>query len=199
MNNKIRILLYGSNLWYFGEGMLGPLFAVFAERIGGDIFSITWAWATYMAVTGILIILFGRFAENKSSKTKAKMVVIGYALNAIFTFSYLLVSSPWHLFIVQAGLGFSAAITSPTWNALYAKYEDKNEDTFEWGLASGEGQIVIGVAILIGGWIVTHFSFTTLFIVMGSIQVVATIYQAKILKGYLKKEKINTKRVPKSF
>lgn len=32
-----RILLLGANIWYFGEGMMGPLFAVFAEKVGGDI------------------------------------------------------------------------------------------------------------------------------------------------------------------
>ena len=34
-----RILLIADNLWYFGEGMLGPLFAIFAQKIGGDIFA----------------------------------------------------------------------------------------------------------------------------------------------------------------
>ena len=40
-----------------GEGMLGPLFAVFAQRIGGNILDITWAWAIYLGMTGILTIV----------------------------------------------------------------------------------------------------------------------------------------------
>ena len=36
-----RILLLGANIWYFGEGMMGPLFAVFAEKVGGDILKST--------------------------------------------------------------------------------------------------------------------------------------------------------------
>ena len=35
LNKNLKILLYGGNIWYFAEGMLGPLFAVFTERIGG--------------------------------------------------------------------------------------------------------------------------------------------------------------------
>lgn len=42
---KEWILLWSSNLWALGEGMLGPLFAVFAQRIGGNILDITWAWS----------------------------------------------------------------------------------------------------------------------------------------------------------
>lgn len=180
MNRKLRILLYGSNLWYLGEGMLGPLFAVFADSIGGDVFSITWAWATYLLVTGFMIIFFGKISDKTS---KERMMVLGYALNAVFTFSYLLVSQPWHLFLVQAGLGFAASLSSPTWSALYARYEDKEKDGLDWGLANGEAQIVTGMALVIGGLIVNYFSFTALFITMGSIQVVATLYQMQILKG----------------
>lgn len=52
MNSKIKALLYSSNIWYLGEGMLGPLLAIYTERIGGDIFDISWAWAIYLVVTG---------------------------------------------------------------------------------------------------------------------------------------------------
>lgn len=33
-----------------GEGMPDPLFAVFAQRIGGKILDITWAWAIQLGV-----------------------------------------------------------------------------------------------------------------------------------------------------
>lgn len=180
MNDRIKTLLYGSNLWYLGEGMLGPLFAVYVKEIGGDILEITWAWATYLIVTGVLQIVFGKISDGKYSKET--MMIAGYALNAIFTFGYLVVSSPFGLFIVQAGLGVALALANPTWNALYAKHEDKSKGGLEWGMANGEAQLVTGVAIIIGGFIVTFFSFKTLFIVMGIVQVIATVYQARILK-----------------
>ncbi|MFA6427322.1 MAG: MFS transporter [Candidatus Magasanikbacteria bacterium] len=180
LNRPIKLLLYGANIWFLGEGMLGPLFAIFTEKMGGDIFDITWAWATYLIVSGIFYIIVGKFADGK--KNTEKIMVCGYALNALFTFAYLFVSSPWHLFFVQAGLGIAAALATPTWDALYARYEDKQHDTFEWGLAEGGAKIVTGVAVVMGGLIVAYFSFSTLFIIMGIIQLVATIYQAQILK-----------------
>ena len=180
LNRNLRILLYGANIWYFGEGMLGPLLAVFTERIGGDVLDITWAWATYLMVTGVLYILIGKLIDGKDSK--ARIMVIGYGLNALATFGYLFVSSTWQLLLVQACLGIAAALATPTWCALYAKYEDKKHDTYEWGLAGGEGQIITGIAILIGGLLVNYFSFTVLFVIMGTIQVIAFFYQALILK-----------------
>ena len=168
LNKKLKILLYGSNLWYLGEGMLGPLFAIFGEKVGGSILDISWAWAIYLIIIGILVIFIGNFSDKVS---KEKLMMAGYALNAVFTFCYLLVSAPVHLFLVQAGLGVAAALSIPTWLALYAKYEDKKKGGLSWGIATGLNRIATGVALVIGGLIVTYLSFNVLFITMGIIQV----------------------------
>lgn len=180
LNKHMKILLYGANIWYFGEGMFGPLFAIFTEKIGGDILDVSWAWATYLILAGCLYIVVGKITDKYDNTEK--IMVLGYALNAIFTFGYLFVSTAWHLFIVQAGLGIALAMATPTWYALYAKHENRKVDGFQWGLAGGEAQIITGIAIIIGGYIVSVSSFNTLFLIMGVIQVIATLYQAQILK-----------------
>ena len=106
----------------------------------------------------------------------------GYALNAIFTFGYLWVETPFHLFFVQAGLGLAAALATPTWNALYSEDEDPKHSGFVWGLADGDYRFVTGVAILIGGAIINYFSFRELFLTMGFIQILATLYQVRVLR-----------------
>lgn len=174
-----KILLLGANIWYFGEGMMGPLFAVFAEKIGGDILDITWAWATYLIITGVFYIIVGKLLNNKNYKEK--VMVLGYVLNAIFTFCYLFVSSPVQLFIVQAGLGVAEAIGTPAWDALYAKNLPDKMDSYAWGLSTGQSQIVTGLAFGFGG-LITHFiSFEALFITMGSLQIIAAIVTSQLL------------------
>jgi MFS family permease len=179
LERKEKIILYSSDLWYFSAGMLGPLFAVFAEKVGGDVLEISWAWATYLIISGVLIIVIGKISDKFNNKEK--LLVLGYFLNTIFTFSYLLVSNATHLFIVEAGLGLASALAWPTGDALYAKYENKNSDGYQWGLFTGGEFIVGGLGLIVGGLIVSHFSFTALFIVMGSVQLIATIYQTQIL------------------
>jgi MFS family permease len=179
LNRTTRILLLGANLWYFGEGMLGPLFAVFSEKVGGDILDISWAWAAYLVVTGVCYIIVGRLINGKPYQ--AKVMVAGYGLNALLTYCYCFVHNSWQLFFVQAGLGVAEAIGTPAWDALYAKNMSDEHDTFAWGLSTGQSQIVTGLAIFAGGMIAHYASFNLLFIIMGSMQVVATIVQARIL------------------
>jgi MFS family permease len=180
MNQKERILLWSSNIWIFADGMLGPLFAVYVQKIGGgDISNITWAWATYLIATGVFSILVGKISDSYS---KEKLMISGYALTAFFTFSYILVSSPAELYLIQVGLGFALALCNSTWYALYSKYSPKGHAGYVWGLADGESKILTGIAIVLGGFVVKVFSFNTLFIVMGLMQTAATLYQLKLLK-----------------
>jgi predicted MFS family arabinose efflux permease len=179
LNQNMKILLYGANIWYLGEGMLGPLVAVFTERIGGDILDISWALAIYLAVTGLVTIFVGKISDQ--NRIQEKLMVLGYGLNALFTFGYLFVASTSSLFLIQAGLGIASALATPTWEALYAKHENRKHGGYLWGLAEGEANLITAVAIIMGGLLIKYFSFTALFVSMGCIQVVATIYQARIL------------------
>jgi len=185
LNKQEKILLVGANLWVLGDGMLGPLFAVFSERIGGNIIDITWAWAVYLGVTGIGIILVGKWSDHIG---KEWLLLGGYALTALFTFGYLLVREPIDLLIVQIGLGIALAFSQPTWYALYGRYSHNQDeaDGYSWGIATGLSYVIAGGALLIGGFIVSNYSFKVLFITMGCVQILATLYQAKILKYRMK-------------
>jgi MFS family permease len=181
MKNTEKILLCASNIWIFADGLLGPLFAIYTEKIGGDIFDITFAYALYLAVTGILVILVGKISD-KSEKLQKKLLIGGYFLTAISTLMYLFVSNTFELFIVQIFLGVALAMCNPTWYALYDKYSTKNKEGFLWGLSDGLGKIFTAIAVILGGLIVNYFSFEVLFISMASIQFLAALYLLKIYK-----------------
>jgi MFS family permease len=182
---KERVLLWSSNLWALGEGMLGPLFAVFAQRIGGNILDITWAWAIYLGMTGILTIIAGRVSDRIWQWCgRERLMVAGYGLNALCTFGYVWVETTTGLFLVQAGLGVALALSSPTWSALYARYSPGEEKAGKsWGLVAGGQRLTLAVAIVVGGYIVNTFSFDVLFITMGIVQVIATLSLLPMLRS----------------
>jgi predicted MFS family arabinose efflux permease len=183
-HQKERLLLWSSNLWALGEGMLGPLFAVFAQRIGGNILDVTWAWAIYLGMTGALTIVAGNVSDRIWQWCgRERLLVAGYALNALCTFGYLLVDTTTKLFIVQAGLGVALALSNPTWSALYARYSPGEQEAgAAWGLVAGAQRLILAAAIVVGGYIVSHYSFNALFIAMGTMQVIATLYLLPILR-----------------
>ena len=182
LGKRGRILLVSSALWYFGEGMLGPLFAVFSQKVGGNILDVTNAWAAFLIVTGVCTIIVGRIADRFAKQNGREIIMIlGYALNAILTFAYLLVDTPAELFWIQAGLGVAVALSASTWLSLFSHSTLHEQSSSAWSLESGLQKMVDACAIFIGGYIVTHYSFDVLFLTMGFVQTVATIYQSRIL------------------
>jgi MFS family permease len=179
MNKGTKVLLIGAGIWYLGEGLLGPLLVYFSEDIGGTILDLSWAVAAYLVVYGLLSIWFGRMSDTRLDK--GRLMVWGYGLNAMFTFGYLLVTNSTTLLIVQAGLGVAAAMATPTWNALFDEFSDSSVNGTSWGIAEGMQSIITGITLVLGALVVSYFSFKTLFIAMGCIQVLATVYQARIL------------------
>jgi hypothetical protein len=60
---------------------------------------------------------------------------------------------------------------------------EEQDNTFLWGIANGHTHFVSGVAIAVGGLIAYHFSFETLFVLMGCIQLIATVIQYRIISN----------------
>lgn len=163
--------------------MFGPLLAVFAEKVGGDLLDVSWAWAIFLIVHGVLSVIVGKYFDGlRSHRAKVLLLLAGYALNAAFTFGFLFVHTTTSLFIVELGLGVAAALATPTWNALFALHMEKDGAGGAWGLENGFAKVATGLAIVIGGMIVSRYSFEALFIIMGILQVIATVAQARILK-----------------
>jgi predicted MFS family arabinose efflux permease len=181
-----KVLLIASSLWYFGEGLFGPLFAVYAEKMGGDILDITEAWAAYLVATGVFYVLVGKIINK--SKYKKQVMIFGYALNALLTFGYIFVYDTKTLLIIQVGLGIAEALSTPIWDSLFATNLEDTENTFHWGLATGHTHFISGIAIAIGGLVAHYLSFNTLFIIMGCIQVIATIVQYQVIRLSSQKE-----------
>ena len=164
----------GNNLWYFGAGLLGPLFAVFTENIGGDVLEISWLWAVFLVTSGFLMIVVGKLSDKYFSKES--LLILGYLLNFVSTVCYLFVSKPIHLLFVQIGFGIATALATPTWDALYSKYQEDKNSGFDWGLSEGEAVIITGVAMVFGGLLVDSFSFRALFLAMAMVQLASLAY-----------------------
>jgi MFS family permease len=177
----VRLLLYSSGAWYLGEGMIAPFFSLYTNSIGGSILDITWVWATYLIIAGIFTVVVGKISDTWISKEK--LIIVGYVLNAVLTFGYLLVGSTWHLFLIQAGLGIATALATPTWNALYEQHGDTVSSGLRWGYADGQEQIVTGIATVVGGLVIQNLSYTVLFLIMGVVQTCAAFFQAQMLSG----------------
>lgn len=180
MSKAESILLWSANLQALGSGLLGPLYAVFAQDVGGDVFELSWVYALYLATVGFGMVCFGRVADRYGHEYFS---IVGLAVMSLATFSYLLVSTMTGLLLVQIVMGLGMAVQGPSWSALYDRHSgDGANDGYVWGLSYGLWYVFQGISILVGGYVASRYSFELLFVVLGSLMALSTIVQARILR-----------------
>lgn len=180
MKGQLKAMIEASMFFNFGAGFFTPVYAVFVKNIGGSLLDAGIAWALYSIFLGVFVFVFGKLEDKKLDKKK--MVVIGYLILSASTLGYIIISSPFHLFILQAIIGLASGMLIPGWFSLYERFIDKGKEASEWAYWSGGKSIVIGIAAFLGGAIVQFFGWNALFMVMFVFQFSAALIIAFFLK-----------------
>jgi len=154
--------------------MFPPIFALFVEEIGGNVFSAGSLWAVFSVVTGILTLIITRYGDKM--KETEYLIMAGYLFRAVAWMGYFFSHSLWQLYILQLLLAMGESLGAPAFNAIYSQHLDKGRYVREWGISNSFNSIIIGVAALLGGIIVFQFGFRTLFIIMSSLSIISLIF-----------------------
>lgn len=158
MGSLRRVLLISDGLYLLAGGLLGPIYALFVDEIGGDLLAASTTFALFMLTAGIGVFLLGLWEDR--FKHQRKFVIAGYGVGVLGTFGYLFVNSPPSLFIVQIILGLSAALKDPAYDALFSR--SGKHLVLAWGEWEAVSYITLGLGAFSGGLIAQFFGFRTL-------------------------------------
>jgi len=164
MHKQLKLFLTVNSFFVLATGMLGPIYAIFVQQVGGDILAAGTAWAIFMITSGIGILFMGKL-QDKIKRDKP-VILIGYALMSLAFLGYFFVSNVMQLFLVQVLLGISIVVLTPAYDSFYTKYLEKGKFASQWAAWEGIWYLVTGIAALVGAFLAKVFSFKTLFLVM---------------------------------
>lgn len=148
----------------FVMGLFVPFYAIFIQKLGGDIAFAGFSWAVFSIVSGVLILLFTRWEVKV--KEQELLMALGYLLRGIVFLSYACMASLSQLLLTQVLWGMAAAIGMPAFDALYQAHTTKEESIIQWGSWEGIASIAIGVAALVGGILIQLFGYPAVFVGM---------------------------------
>ncbi len=169
-----KIILYTNGLILLSGAMLGPIYALFVEDIGGSLLDASYAFAIFSFTAGIVTALSGKYVDK--IKENELILVLGYGIIGIGFILYIFVNSIFLLFLVQIIIGIGEAIAWPAFDVLYNKHLDKNNPGKWWGIWESLNYFTISIGALIGGFLVTFFSFSVMFIIMGILCLISALY-----------------------
>jgi MFS family permease len=172
LSPKVRTLLKISFLTTFAESMLVPLYAAFTESVGGSILDAGTAFAVFSIATGIAVALIG--TRPWFGRRIKVFLLLGFTLSAACDVSYMFVANKWQLFGAQLVAGLATGLIEPAWDALFTD-DIKQPSAGHWSIWAGGTHFSTGLAAIVGGLIVTHASFQTLFGCMALVDALAAL------------------------
>lgn len=163
-NKALRILLFTNALILIAVAMLGPIYALFVEKVGGDLLDASLSGGVFALAACITTLIAGKYADK--TKNDKVIVFVGYSLMGIGFLLYIVVNSIWYLFLVQVLIGFAEAIYSPAFDALFSKHICICKAGREWGSWEAMNYLSGALGAIMGGFIIANFGFNTAFVIM---------------------------------
>ena len=164
MHKQLKLLLVMETFFVLALGMFGPIYAIFVQKIGGDILDVGTAWSIYMIISGVGIYIMGKVYDKL--KRDKLFIILGYFLVSASYLGYYFVSNVAQLFFIQVITGLSSVICVPAMYSFYSKYVDKRRFASEWAAWDSLYRILQGVMALVGAFLAKVYGFKTLFLSM---------------------------------
>lgn len=183
INRVIQFLTYSDILMLSGWGLVSPILAVFftEQIIGGSVVVAGLATAVFFTAKSIFQIPVARWIDLKrGERDDFWMMVVGSLAISAAAFLFIFARYPWHVYIIQIAHGFGAALSYPSWLAIFTRHVDKKEEALEWSLYYTATDLGAALTAGLGGLLASYFGYKNLFVVVGLTSLVGTAFLAGI-------------------
>lgn len=169
MNPVIKVLTISDFLIISGFGLITPVFAVFVTDTitGGTLAVVGIAAAIYLLARSIGQIPVGAIIDRiRGERDDFWAMFIGSIVFSIVPLFYLIITTPFHLYLVQLLFGLSTAAVLPPWMAIFIRHIDKKHEGLEWGIYQTLIDLGGAGAASLGGFLAFQFGFSYLFVLV---------------------------------
>lgn len=171
-NPKIRTLLIVNLVSLVGFQVFVPVYALFASDIGATPAQTGLIWSLFSFITAIAIFVLGKQQNNFN---KEKVLILGYFLYSLGSFSFLLANSITSLILILSFNALISGLVFPAYKTVFGKSEDRGRESEEWAWFDSSTMLANAVGAGLGGVVIGVFGFIGLFITMGVIQFIAAL------------------------
>lgn len=173
-NKALKILLFTNSMILIASAMLGPIYALFVERVGGNLMAASIAGGIVALVAGLTTVISGIYSDK--IRQDELIIVIGYLITGFGFILYIFIHSVTALFIVQVIIGLGGGIYAPAFDDVYAKHLDGHKSGLEWGVRESMNNFTTAFGAIAGGFIAMFLGFKVLFLIMALLAFLSAFY-----------------------
>jgi EmrB/QacA subfamily drug resistance transporter len=135
-----------------------------------------WVVDAYNLVFAALLLTFGALSDRYGRK---RMLLAGLAVVGAASLAGGFTTSPAQLIAARSVMGLGAAMTFPATLSLITNvFTGRTERARAIGLWGASAGVAIAVGPIVGGWLLEHFSWPSIFIAMGPVAAVGILLVA---------------------
>src|SRR6202044_2456016 len=146
------------------------------RELGATTAQLQWVVDAYSLVFAALLLTSGSLSDRFGRKG---MLLAGLAVFGLASFAGGFATSPAELIAARAVMGLGAAMTFPaTLSLLTNVFTERKERALAIGLWGATAGVAIAMGPIVGGALLQHFSWTSIFIAMAPVAAVAAVLAA---------------------
>ena len=160
-------------------GIVGPVYAIYFEKISGSLKDVGIILGIYWIIVGILEIPFGILSDKIGKK---KVFTIGGILVSSSVFLYPFVSNFYQILLAEIIGAAGYSMQMPSFYSLLAESTKRERRGLEMGLIDSGWNIFYGVASIISGMLVMTFGFSLIFSLAGFLHLTSSLLVGRKIK-----------------
>jgi len=182
-NRSLRALLFSDALLLTAAAMLAPIYALFVDKVGGDVVAAGMTAAALAFGSGLACIITGRAIDRM--RHKRNLLVLSSVVMAGCFLTYIVAGSVWQLAAIQVVMGVVQAVHATAFDALYTRHLDKNHEGEEWGAWEALYYFTTAGGALAGSLVVAALGFESMFFIMAILTFASGLYIMRVPKATL--------------
>jgi MFS family permease len=179
INPIIRYLTISDIMIVGGFGLVLPIFAVYITDTidGGSVEVVGIEMTIYLLTKSLGQVPVATVVDKiKGEKDDFWLMFSGSIGLSVVPLLYIFITTPLELYLVQFLYGLLAAVTYPSWMAIFTRHIDPEHEGVEWSAYQTMVDLGSAGAATMGGFIAFRFGFTSLFVVVSITVLVGSVF-----------------------
>ncbi len=193
-NRLILKLIFSDFFLHGGWGIILPVFAVFIvdDISGGSLETVGVAVAVYWITKSVVQPFFAHHMDMViGEEDDVSYLHRGMIITTLVPLFYILATSIWHVFLLEAIRGIGMAMVIPAWFGMFTRHIDKDWEAYTWSLQSTAIGFIYGFAALLGGIMAAAVGFKAIFFFVFLFKFIGTMALFSVKKEAIIKRNVD--------
>ncbi len=168
--NSLLLFTLVNSVWGVVYGMIGPFYALYVAKVSGGMEKLGFAFSIMILVQAAASYFVGHYSDRLGRKP---FLFAAAYLDAVILFCYTIVDKTYQIYILQALLGVTNAVSLTIRGTLLADLTKVDKRGLEIGRFNALVSIFTAAGFTIGGYMAKYYGLKSIFyfgalIILGS-------------------------------